>query len=355
MSASKIDRYFKILGVTHNATPAEIKRAFRKKAKNLHPDQNPSEKAHEEFLELNEAVDFILELQKEKQKFFENKFNDFGAASSEHVWEHMVREKVKKHVKEHAKKTYHGYINSEEFKLYAAMESFGTHVVFLLAFFTVLILPIILISNFGITGIIMSVFANIFLLLFTMSAVRNLHKLNVRSFLRSIRYLIKTNYVKSFFIILFNLYIFIAIGLNTLIALPNLILSYLLTIVLAAGISYFRSRQIKKRTSSFQIYFITSCVAPGIISLFLTLNYLFSSNQTKESYSFKAVEQKYFVLEKEKTKKNGMIQLEKDRYEEYVAIRSFSSLDQLPDSGIVHYTFEKGLFGLTVLKGYRIE
>lgn len=355
MSANKIDRYYKILGVAHDASPAEIKRAFRKKAKNLHPDKNPSQKAHEEFLELNEALNFILELQKEKQTFFQYKSTNSEAISNEQAWEHMVREKVKKHVKEHAKKTFHEYIHSEEFKLYNAMESFGTHMVFTLAFFTVFILPVLLILNFGITGIIMSVFANVFMLLFTMSAVRNLHKLNIKSFLESVSYLSTTIYVKSILIIVFNLTIFVVIGLNTLIQLNHLVLSYLLTILLAAIFWKLRSVRIKKRISSFQLYFIATCIAPGLISLFLTLNYIFSSDPTIESYHFTALKTTHLVRSQQKTKKNGMIQLEHDRYKEFTAIRSFSRVNELPDTGIIYYTFENGLFGLNVLKEYKIE
>ena len=53
-------RYFKILGVPYSATMAEIKSAYRKKAKLLHPDRNPSLDAHERFVELSEAYDFIV-------------------------------------------------------------------------------------------------------------------------------------------------------------------------------------------------------------------------------------------------------------------------------------------------------
>ncbi|MCR4900598.1 MAG: DnaJ domain-containing protein [Treponema sp.] len=41
--------FYKVLGVRQDATLAEIKRAYREKVKNLHPDLSGSSKTHEEF------------------------------------------------------------------------------------------------------------------------------------------------------------------------------------------------------------------------------------------------------------------------------------------------------------------
>ena len=41
--------YYKILGVSHNATLSEIRRAYRKKVKELHPDKTGTSETSEEF------------------------------------------------------------------------------------------------------------------------------------------------------------------------------------------------------------------------------------------------------------------------------------------------------------------
>lgn len=60
--------YYAILGVSKTATDDELKKAFRKKAKQYHPDANPDNKAEAErkFKEINEAYEVLSDPQKRK-------------------------------------------------------------------------------------------------------------------------------------------------------------------------------------------------------------------------------------------------------------------------------------------------
>jgi len=53
--------YYAILVIPRDATPGEIKRAYRKLAKRYHPDVNNSPDAAERFRELTEAYDTLVD------------------------------------------------------------------------------------------------------------------------------------------------------------------------------------------------------------------------------------------------------------------------------------------------------
>jgi curved DNA-binding protein len=60
--------YYKILGVDKDATPTEIKSAYRKLARKLHPDLNPNDKdAKRKFQEINEANEVLSDPEKRKK------------------------------------------------------------------------------------------------------------------------------------------------------------------------------------------------------------------------------------------------------------------------------------------------
>ncbi len=70
--------YYEVLGVDKNATPEELKKAYRKLALQYHPDRNPGDKeAEEKFKEAAEAYDVLSNPEKKAR------YDQFGMAGME--------------------------------------------------------------------------------------------------------------------------------------------------------------------------------------------------------------------------------------------------------------------------------
>src|SRR3954453_10678499 len=74
--------YYEVLGVARDASEADVKKAYRKLARQHHPDRNPGDKeAETRFKEVQEAYD-VLSDKKKRQQYDRFGFAGTGAGAA---------------------------------------------------------------------------------------------------------------------------------------------------------------------------------------------------------------------------------------------------------------------------------
>lgn len=153
--------------------------------------------------------------------------------------------------------------------------------------------------------------------------------------------------------------VIINILLFTFFTTKNLLNTYILIIL---GISFsiivfIILRRIK--LTSIVKYHAKYILAPSILNLFFTINFLFSSNPKIETYKFrsKLMDDPNFGFgyHEKRLIKSTYIILENNKYKNYIFLKFFKDIETLEHKNQIEYTIEKGLFGIKVEKSYNLK
>lgn len=325
-----LEKYYQILGVTDKATITEIKKAYRQKAKSLHPDINKAPDANEQFILLNEAYEYLIA--------FKSGRKDISLAEFLVAWEKQQREQARQRAAAHARMKYQEFLKSD---FYTSVSALSTVVDHLHVFFSIAILifmPVIVISIYGIEGLFASLLCLFVTSPVTITGIGKARNINLGQFINAALHVIQTRAFQVVVLFILNIFVIMRVGLHTLIPTVMLFLIFIASIALV----FILLKWLMKVKPHDRFYF-TYCITPFMLNLFLIANFLFSKNPTQETYHFnKAVEISEIILENHK-------------YAEYYGIRMFLDYEVLQLKGRITYTFEEGLFGIRVMTGYKLH
>lgn len=125
--------YYDALSINESASIDEIKRAYRKKAKQLHPDVNKSVSAEQDFIAINQAYEFVINIKLGlKYDSRAQKFNRSGGYGK--VWNDSHQQEARKRAEYYSRKKYSDFINSRFYKEGKLIDDF-IHVIELTFYF----------------------------------------------------------------------------------------------------------------------------------------------------------------------------------------------------------------------------
>jgi hypothetical protein len=167
----RIRESFKLFELPLHATESQIKKKYKILAKRCHPDVNHTEEDAQEFKNLNNAYTILIAYK--HQNTFVLKPEDYYLKKSE---KDLNKESYRKKIKTHLIAFYKTKPLSVSSLKQTRKDYFLININFIFCCLIVLVFPPLLTLSFGWEGFMLSVFLIVFLSLFIMSAIRNLHR-----------------------------------------------------------------------------------------------------------------------------------------------------------------------------------
>jgi hypothetical protein len=326
---SDTDKYYEILGLTPSASPGDIRKAYRRQAKLLHPDVNKEPGAHERFLLLREAYEYLTDLKSGRL----TRSPEVEVPS----WTEEKVEEVRKRAETYAGMNYREFRRSDHSRGSEALEIVADHVNLVFSFVVSAGLIAVLTSALSVPGFILGLALSCLIMYVAYSRVNG--AVNFMKFFRSSWFIISHRIFLGILLFVFNVVVLLNIGFQTLIRLDLLLGVYLSAMLLMLCEVFF----IMKVRHGFRLRFYPLCLAPLVVNVFLMVNFFLSSEPKEETYRF--------VMSHEST----TILLEGNKYDEYEGLRIFSDLNDIYRKNLITFTFEEGLLGARVMKSYRIR
>lgn len=334
-----IGSYYQILGVKEGTSDTELKRAYRRKCKELHPVVNKSKNAHEEFLLLNEAYQFL------SQK--KVKTNQPVEKPDIEKWYQERRNRARHEASRYAQMKYEDFKKTDYYKNTEAMNVILESLQFFVSVF-IFSIPFIAYAFKGAVGFWIGLIAIVITAPLWAITISKKMWYQPKELFGAIKIISKSKTFHTVLLVLFHLIVFFRITLNTQIT----FLGFLILISCLYGLAYLGYKRKIKPLYSFGNKKLFLVIIPLVFNLSFSVNYIFSSNPQIETYSFQHVMKKSGRLRRPVLEKTAHIVLPNQKYQKYYWYRVFFNFPKMENKTGIIYTFEDGLFGLRVLKKY---
>jgi len=118
--------YYHILEIAESCKISEIKKAYRLKAKQYHPDINKSPDAHDKFIKLTEAYEFLLALKEGRVYDHKRKKYAYTHRTMEDIirqWQQEERKRARARAQYYARARYEHFKRSKIYKSTLLLDS----------------------------------------------------------------------------------------------------------------------------------------------------------------------------------------------------------------------------------------
>lgn len=349
------EAYLELLKLQANYSLSELKKAYRTQSKVYHPDLNKSPDAHEMFIRLREAFEYLHDLKTGKIVVATQSSDSSYQEYSNEDYIRTRNEEAKARAEHFAQMRYDEFIEEDEF---SAGVSFVR--IFELGMLTfAIVIPIVLFVGMSIQYGWPGFFVALFLSLISFGLSGQLFrtiKVDFKKIPRSLKVLFTNRLFLSVLLFALNVFIYLKIGFQTVIPFYVLNLLYIVPMTIVQFLTLF----VFKSNQNYRLWYNAMCLTPFFIGLFLSLNFFASGHNVQEYYRFKMgkeiIGRKYGENgSKSQYRETTLIELEGNSYEEYTGVRFFFDYEELKNKRAVTYTMADGLFGIKVMKSYRLH
>lgn len=322
-------KYYRVLGINPFASLDEIEDAYKLRAKFLHPQNNQSPLAIDEYTELVLAYRYLTELRKRNTPETDIDFER---------WWQQTQPKTEEAAMHMAYKSYEEATDPEDFKTNNALNVIWRYI--LVAFFIGIIGAFTVIAvyydapvGFIVLALFLAITAPV---LWHLIKSLTTYDYSPAVLAQSVKVIITSNWFIVGTLTLYNIVVFCSVVLNTMLQPINFLVLFGVIPLIAYTYLQFFGKQLKVYTKKLTVSLV---YIPAFFASIFLINAIGIGQTTTETYRYSYTHDSHTI-----TLKNNV-------YNEYWGMRFFIG-NQTHSANTITYTIKEGIFGARVVSDY---